>query len=79
MQVEYEVVNRSLRSPNLVSGRNQLEPAGRGRSAALLYISVLSVDDPRMDSGGVLFGVESVRLRDEFVGFEVSHRRSPGQ
>ena len=73
MKVEYEIVNRSLVESNLWFGVEISLSLLAGDDWQRYFIFPgLSVEDRRMVSRGVLSELESVRLRDESLGFEVS-------
>ncbi|MCX5910029.1 MAG: DUF1926 domain-containing protein, partial [Deltaproteobacteria bacterium] len=79
LQVEYEVVNQSPQEVNLWFGVeiNLNLLAGDDPRRYFLFPGV-KIDDPRLNSSGMLIGVDHMCLRDEFEGFEVDITTPPG-
>ena len=78
LEVEYEILNSSSIATSFWFGveLNLTLLAGDDPKRYFLFPG-LKVEDRRMVSSGALTGVENVRLRDEFSGFEVSLDVSP--
>jgi alpha-amylase len=73
MEVEYEIVNRSPAEVSFWFGVElNLTLLAANDPQRIFLFPGLQVADRRMISSGVLSEVESVRLRDESVGFEVA-------
>jgi alpha-amylase len=73
MKVEYEIVNRSPVESSLWFGVEISLTLLAGNDPQRYFMFPgLEVEDRRMISRGVLPALESVHLRDEFMGFEVS-------
>jgi alpha-amylase len=73
MEVEYEIVNRSPAEVSFWFGVElNLTLLAANDPQRIFLFPGLQVADRRMISSGVLSEVESVRLRDESIGFEVA-------